>query len=77
MTAPLTRVPDALSHDTIECLRTLLAEAERGYVLGLAFAALLKGRLYVVNVSGECHEERVTARGMVSDLHDKLGSAYS
>lgn len=71
---PFALVPDALSQDTIECLRTLLQEAERGYVLGIAFAVMLKGRMYVVNTAGECRRNRTFARGMLADLNDQLGA---
>ena len=69
---PFFLVPDALSDDTIDCLRVLLGEAERGYVLGIAFAAMLKGRVFIVNSTGECTRSRTFTRGMVAELQDHL-----
>lgn len=74
MRSPFRLVPDQISHETVECLRTLLAHAERGEILGIAFAAMFKGRHYIVNTAGECHRSPTFTRGMVADLHDELGS---
>jgi len=71
---PFRLVRDQLSFDTIECLRELLAHAERGDVLGIAYAAMYTGREYVVGATGEARRSTTFARGMVDDLHDELRS---
>lgn len=75
MTTPFRLVPDDLSADTIECLREMLEEAERGRLLGFAFVAMLKGRRYIVNTAGECRRNRTFTRGMLADLYDTLRAA--
>lgn len=71
-----TLVPDAISKDTVACLRALLQEAESGSLIGIAFAAMFKkGRgqkQTIVNTAGECHKSRIFTRGLVADLDDYL-----
>ncbi|MBA2547316.1 MAG: hypothetical protein H0V16_02515 [Burkholderiaceae bacterium] len=69
---PFRLVRDPLSCDTIECLQRLLADAEHGQILGIAYAAMYKGREYVVGATGEARRSTTFARGMVDDLHDEL-----
>lgn len=64
-----------MSHDTIECLEALLADARQGQILGLAFGALYIGKRYIVHTVGECHLNRTFTRGMVRDLDQLLESA--
>lgn len=73
MKVPFTLVPDALSVDTVECLEQLLDLARRGQVIGLAFAAMLKRRSYIVNTAGEAHRNPTFTRGMLAALQDRLG----
>lgn len=70
---PFSIVPNALSNDTVEALRELLSQAERGEVIGIAYAAMIKGRHYVVDTAGELHENPTFARGLVKALDDELG----
>lgn len=72
MRAPFRLVGDVISTDTIECLEQLLREARRGQVIGLAYAAMLKRREYIVNTAGEAHRNPTFARGMVAALDDQL-----
>lgn len=69
---PYILIEDAVSNDTVECLRTLLREAERGELIGIAFAAMLKKRGYIVNTAGEAHKSPTYSRGMIRALDDKL-----
>jgi len=71
---PFILIPDNLSNDTIECLQTLLDEAKAGKVIGLAFAAVLKRRGYIVNTAGEAHRNPTFARGMCAALDDELST---
>lgn len=73
MKPPFGLVPDRLSDDTVECLEQLLNEARKGEVIGLAFAAMLKRRAYIVNAAGEALRNPTFARGMVAALDDELG----
>lgn len=72
MTKPFTLISDSISTDTVKCLEQLLAEARRGEVVGLAFAAMLRRRAYIVNTAGEAHRNPSFARGMVAALDDQL-----
>lgn len=71
---PYILAPDTLSHDTVECLEQLLEHARHGRVVGLAFAAMLKRRSYVVNTAGEAHRNPTWTRGMVAALDDQLST---
>jgi len=72
MAKPFELIPDALSADTITCLEQLLEQARNGNVTGLAFAANLKRRGYIVNTAGEARRNATFARGMVAALDDQL-----
>lgn len=70
---PFSLVPNALSNDTVEALRELLARAESGEIIGIAYAVMVKGRHYIVDTAGELHRNPTFARGMVRALDDELG----
>jgi hypothetical protein len=70
---PFMLVRDTMSHDTVEALRQLLTEAERGDVIGVAFAAMCRRRRFFVSAAGEAHRNPTFARGMVAALDDELG----
>lgn len=72
MKTPYILIPDNVSHDTVECLEQLLEHARAGEVIGIAFAAMLKRRGYIVNTAGEAHRNPTWARGMVCGLDDQL-----
>lgn len=72
MKPPFTLIPDTVSADTVECLELLLRRARRGEIIGLAYAAMLKQRAYIVNTAGTAHESPTFARGMVAALDDQL-----
>lgn len=72
MDRPFGLVEETISHDTIEALRELLNSAERGEIIGIAFAVMFKGRDYTVNTAGEAHRSPTFARGMVQALDDHL-----
>lgn len=73
MKRPFILVPDVVSTDTVEALELLLAEARRGEVIGIAYAAMLKKRAFIVNSAGEAHNSPTFARGMLRALDDQLG----
>jgi hypothetical protein len=72
MKKPFGLAADTISHDTVEALKALLAEAEQGEMIGFAFAAMYKGRDFIVNTAGEAHRSPTFARGMVQALDDHL-----
>ena len=74
MKPPFILVPDSVSHDTIECLEMLLAQARLGQVIGIAYAAMLRKRAYITNTAGEAHRNPTFSRGMVATLDDQLAA---
>lgn len=72
MKPPFVLIPDSVSNDTVRCLETLLDQARSGEVIGVAFAAMLKRRSYIVNAAGEAHRNPTFSRGMVAALDDQL-----
>jgi hypothetical protein len=72
MKPPFTLVPDSISHDSVEALKTLLDDAERGDLIGIAFTAMYKKRSYIVNAAGEAHRNPTFALGMAEVLNDYL-----
>lgn len=69
---PFRLVPDQLSHDTVETLRTLLKQAEDGLIIGVAFAVMYRGRFFVASTTGECFRNPIWSIGMVGLLDQKL-----
>ena len=65
-------IKDPISHDTVEALELMLAQAQRGHITGIAFAVMLKRRRYSVNVAGEAFTDPTIARGAVCALDDEL-----
>lgn len=72
MKPPFRLVPDTISHDTVEALQTLLDDARRGQIIGVAFCAMYKRREFIVNTAGEAHRNPTFTRGMVACLNDTL-----
>lgn len=73
MKQPFSLLPDNLSHNTVEALEQLLAQARKGEVIGIAFAAMLRRRSFIVNTAGEAHRNPTFSRGMLRALDDCLG----
>jgi len=69
----LVQHPNALSIDTVECLKELLQDARQGDLIGVAFCAMYRRRKYIVDTTGEAYRNPTFARGMVDALHDLLG----
>jgi hypothetical protein len=72
MKPPFILIPDLVSNDTVTALRQLLDGARRGEVIGLAYAAALKKRAYIVNTTGECFRNATWARGLTAAIDDQL-----
>lgn len=64
-------VPPRTSDETIAELRELLARAECGELVGLAFVAIQTSS-YTVQAVGQARHAPVVTRGMVTDLWDLL-----
>ena len=77
MATKLKLVPDRLSYDTVECLQQLLKSAERGDLVGMAFAGAYKGREFAVSASGVAYTSPTYARGMVAALDDWLAKVQN
>lgn len=69
---PFVLIPDVVSHDTLKALIQLADGVRRGEVIGIAYAAALKRRAYIVNSAGECYRNPTWARGIVAALDDEL-----
>lgn len=67
-------VRDTISEQTIECLRQLLAEAEAGEIIGIAYAAMRRRREFIINSAGEAHASPTFAIGMVHMLAEQLSA---
>ncbi|TAK84331.1 MAG: hypothetical protein EPO20_14680 [Betaproteobacteria bacterium] len=74
MKTPYLLVSDHLSDDTVEALKELYAEARRRNdpIIGIAFAAMYRGRRYIVNTAGECRRNPDWTRAMIAALDDRL-----
>lgn len=72
MKPPFRLIPDTISSDTVEALTQLLDLAQRGELIGVAFAGMLRQRRYFVNTAGEAHRNPTFARGCVGALDDEL-----
>lgn len=74
MKRPFVLIEDTISNDTVEALEQLLEHARSGEVIGIAFAAMLKRRGYIVNSAGEAFRNPTFSRGMVRALDERLGT---
>lgn len=70
---PFRLVGDTISPDLIEALEHLLDEAKSGRLIGFAYAAMYKGRTYIVDTAGEARRNPTFTRGMLRALDDRLG----
>lgn len=72
MKPPFRLVLDAHSHDTVELLEQVLAEARRGQIIGVALVAMRKRREFIGDAAGEAYRNPTFARGMLAALDDRL-----
>lgn len=72
MRPPLALIPDRVSNDTVKCLETLLREARKGALVGVAFAGIIKGEGYIANSAGEAYSDPTFSIGMCQVLIKKL-----
>ena len=64
----------AISHDAVDALEHLLAEARAGRVIGLAYVAMHKAYDYSVDIAGETRRSPTLTRGMLHLLDDELSA---
>lgn len=69
---PFSPITEVVSHDTVDALRRLLDDAERGEVIGLAYAVMYKRRTYMVDAAGEAYRNPTFALGMTHVLSSVL-----
>lgn len=74
MRQQLKLVPDSISKETVEALAHLHQQAKEGKIVGIVFAAMYKGRMFVANSAGDCHYNPIWSIGMVDVLKHKLRS---
>lgn len=72
MKTPFTLAHETISHDTVEALRGLLEEAEKGEVLGMAFIVMHKRRSFSVEATGEADRNPVFTIGTLAMLDEHL-----
>lgn len=63
---------EAVSHETVEALESLLNKAKNGDVIGIAFVAMNKQRTYNTNTAGELHRNMTFAVGTLMVLVARL-----
>jgi hypothetical protein len=61
------------SKDTVECLTTLLDQAKKGDLVGLAFGAIMRHSNYSVHATGAARLNPTFTRGIIAALDDRLG----
>lgn len=57
-----------VSRDTLTALDALRDDARKGELIGIAYAAMYKGRTYVVDAAGEAHRSPTFTLGMIEML---------
>lgn len=70
---PFQLVPNTLSRDTMEALGELCRQAKDGELIGMAYVALYRGRVYTVDAAGEAFRNPTFTRGILRALDDMLG----
>lgn len=65
----LLKLTRPISHDTVRCLRTLLADAEAGKIVGVTYAAMSSSREFFFSSCGEAHRNPAWATAMSATLH--------
>lgn len=65
-------ITDIVSKDVVTALEELLESAKVGLITGIAFAAILKGRKYMVDTAGTAYTDPTLTRGVLAALDDEL-----
>ena len=64
----LVQLKRPVSHDVIRCLESMLENAKRGEVHGLAFVVMMENREFFYNACGEAHRNPAWAAAMAATL---------
>ncbi|MEY2875267.1 MAG: hypothetical protein RLZZ373_2638 [Pseudomonadota bacterium] len=67
-----TRLPEHISTDCTQSLKDLLASAERGDIIGLSAAVMMRRGRYFVEIVGAAARDPVLSLGMTFVLADEL-----
>ena len=65
----LLHIKQSVSHDTVRCLRALLADAEAGKIVGVTYAAMSRNRKFFFSNCGEAFRNPAWATAMSATLH--------
>lgn len=58
----------SVSADTVRCLRTLLADAEAGNIIGISYAVMARNRDFFYSSCGEAHRTPAWAAALSATL---------
>lgn len=73
----LLHLRQAVSHDTVKCLRELLDQAEKGKIIGVTYAAMANNREFFYSSCGEPHNNPAWATAMAATLlHGTLKKVF-
>ncbi|NBW08296.1 MAG: hypothetical protein EBR82_09735 [Caulobacteraceae bacterium] len=64
----LVQLKRPVSHDVVRCLESILEDARRGEVHGLAFVVMKTNREFFYNACGEAHRNPAWAAAMAATL---------
>jgi hypothetical protein len=64
----LLQLRQPISHDTVRCLRKLLAAAAPGKIIGISYAAMAANRDFFYSSCGEAHRNPAWATAMAATL---------
>jgi hypothetical protein len=64
----LLQLRPSVSHDTVKCLRRLLADAEAGKIIGISYAAMAANKDFFYSSCGEAHRNPAWATAMAATL---------
>lgn len=64
----LLQLRQPVSHDTVKCLRKLLADAEAGKIVGVSYAVMAANREFFYSSCGEAHRNPAWATAMAATL---------
>ena len=69
---PLSIVQPLIDQSTVDALKNLLEEAQRGRIVGLAYIALKRGPDYSADVVGAALQHPLLTRGIAGALADAV-----
>ncbi|MGQ3051065.1 MAG: hypothetical protein ACT6S0_04710 [Roseateles sp.] len=64
----LLHLRQSVSHETVECLRELLSQAEAGKIIGISYTVMAANREFFYSSCGEAHRNPAWATAMAATL---------